>query len=82
MASRTIVGMTERPEAWTVEHFSQANPKGPGQEDVSALLRRVVDTLQDLGEVTVQDLVLNSEVTGDGSDWPSITVYLYRPGSA
>jgi hypothetical protein len=73
--------MSEQPETWTAEHFSQSNPKGPGQGDVPALLRRVADTLEHLGKVEVQDLVLHSEVTEDGFDWPSITVYLRRPES-
>ncbi len=73
--------MSEQPETWTVEQFSQANPKGPGQGDVPALLRRVADTLERLGKVEVQDLVLHSEVTEDGFDWPSITVYLRRSES-
>ena len=74
--------MSEQSRTWTAEHFSQANPKGPGQENVPALLRRVADTLERLGEVEIQDLILHSEITGDGSDWPSITVYLRRPESA
>jgi hypothetical protein len=32
--------------------------------------------------VQVQDLVCHSEVTEDGSEQPSITVYLHRPESA
>lgn len=75
-------GMSEQTKTWTVEHFSQANPMGPGQGDVPALLRRVATSLERLGEVEVQDLVLHSELTEDGSEWPSITVYLCRPGVA
>jgi hypothetical protein len=63
--------------SWTVEHFSQANPIGEGQCDVPALLRRVADAIEDLGDVSVQDLVLHTDVTGDG-DWPSLTVYFHR----
>ncbi|MFE3444620.1 hypothetical protein ACFXNW_16445 [Nocardia sp. NPDC059180] len=55
-------------------HFSQANPKGVGQGNVAALLRAVADTVEELGEVSVTDLILHSETTADG-DWPSITVY-------
>ncbi|WP_234012430.1 hypothetical protein [Nocardia cyriacigeorgica] len=55
-------------------HFSQANPKGPGQGDVAALLRAVADTVDELGAVSVSDVVLHSETTVDG-EWPSITVY-------
>jgi hypothetical protein len=70
--------MSAEPETWTIEHFSQANPRGPGMADIPTLLRRVAATLQHLGPVDVQDLVFHSEVTADGDDWPSITVYLHR----
>lgn len=59
---------------WTVQHFSQANPAGPGQENVPALLRRLADTIEGLGEVEIMDLVMHNEITAKG-DWPSITVY-------
>lgn len=60
----------------TVRHFSQSNPKGLGEGDVPALLRRVANTLEELGPVKVMDLVLhNDELTADGEDWYSITVY-------
>ncbi|WP_344197163.1 helix-turn-helix domain-containing protein [Kribbella karoonensis] len=66
---------TSEPESWTIRHFSQSNPKGVGEGDVPALLRRVADTLEDLGPVKVTDLVLHNELTDDGEDWYSITVY-------
>ena len=69
--------MSSEPEAWTIEHFSQSNPRGPGQDDVPALLRRVADTLETMGDVQVQDLVLHTDVT-DGAEWPSLTVYFHR----
>lgn len=64
---------------WTVSHFSQSNPKGPRQEDVPALLRRVADSIETLGEIDIQDIVCNcpGELTDDGW-WPSITVYYSR----
>jgi hypothetical protein len=62
---------------WAVKHFSQANPAGPHQGDLAALLRRVADSVEALGKVSVQDLVLHTEVTADG-DWPSLTVYYHR----
>ena len=65
------------PPTWTIEHFSQANPAGPGQDDVPALLRRVADTLASMGPIDVQDVVFHAEVTADG-DCPSVTVYLHR----
>jgi hypothetical protein len=56
--------MSER-TSWTVEHFSQANPAGEGQGDVPALLRRVADSIDALGEIEVQDLVLHTHTDFD-----------------
>ena len=58
-------------------HFSQSNPQGAGQDNVPALLRRVADTIDEFGDIDVSDLVLRPEVTSDGEDWPSITVYYH-----
>ncbi|HEX5594666.1 MAG TPA: hypothetical protein VFX61_01390 [Micromonosporaceae bacterium] len=68
--------MSPKPESWTVRHFSQANPAGPGQDSVPALLRRIADTIEQFGKIEVQDLVLRSEVTAEG-DWWSATVYFH-----
>jgi len=62
---------------WTVLHFSQSNPAGEGQGDVAALLRRVADSLDDLGDVQVQDVTFSSGVT-DGEDDLTMTVYYQR----
>jgi hypothetical protein len=61
-------------ESSTCRHFSQSNPVGPEQGDVPALLRRVADSIEALGDVQVQDLVLHTDVNEDG-DWHSLTVY-------
>lgn len=53
-----------------MRHFSQGNPAGPGQDDVPALLRRIAESIEQLGQVWIQDLVLHNEVTADG-DWYS-----------
>jgi hypothetical protein len=67
--------MTDRPSHdWTVRHFSQANPEGPGQGNVPNLLRRVADSIESLGEVEVYDVTFHSEVTGD-ENRVSMTVY-------
>jgi hypothetical protein len=67
---------TSEPESWTIRHFSQSNPKGLDEGDVPALLRRVANTLEELGPVKVMDLVLhNDELTAEAEDWYSITVY-------
>jgi hypothetical protein len=64
---------------WTVEHFSQSNPAGPGQSDIPALLRRVAETLEALGEISVHDVIVHGhhEITEYGP-WPSVTVYFQR----
>lgn len=60
---------------YTMHHFAaQSNPEGTGQGDVPALLRRVADSIEGLGNVQVHDLIMHSEITADG-DWPNLTVY-------
>jgi hypothetical protein len=66
-------------ENWTVQHFSQSNPDGPGQGDVVALLRRVADSLEDLGDVTVQDITFHSEATAEEADLTMTVYYQPRP---
>jgi hypothetical protein len=60
-------------ENWTIRHFSQSNPSGKGQGNVAALLRRVADKLDELGDISVQDLTFHSEPTA-GEDDLTITV--------
>ncbi|KTR38889.1 hypothetical protein NS263_12275 [Curtobacterium oceanosedimentum] len=62
---------------WTINHFSRSNPAGTGQGDVAALLRRVAQSIDDLGDVSVQDLTFASSVTA-GEDDLTVTVY-YHP---
>ncbi|GAB2586089.1 hypothetical protein GCM10009593_26420 [Microlunatus antarcticus] len=61
----------------TIAHFSQSNPSGPTQGDVAALLRRVADSIAELGEVEVQDIAFHSELDDEGDSWPSMTVYFH-----
>lgn len=61
---------------WTINHFSQSNPVGVGQGDVAALLRRVARTIDDLGDVTVQDVTFTSR-PDDGEDDLTMTVYFH-----
>lgn len=70
--------MTEPQKHWTVRHFSQANPAGPGCDSVPALLRRPADSIEALGPVEIQDVVIQSETTPDGP-WRSGTVYFHLP---
>jgi len=67
------------PQSWFIRHFSQANPAGEHQASVSALLRRVADTLDEFDDIEVQHLVMETEITSEGP-WPSITVYFSLPG--
>ena len=71
----------QRPQSWTIRHFSQANPLGPGQDDVPALLRRVADTIEALGPVRVQDVTFGTEATEDGP-WHDLTVYFHQADDA
>ncbi|GGO05313.1 hypothetical protein [Microbispora bryophytorum] len=64
-----------KPISSQMYHFTQNNPEGIGQDSVPALLRRIATTIEELGQVEVYDLIMHNEVTDDGSDWPSITVY-------
>lgn len=62
---------------YTALHFSQSNPQGTGQDNVPALLRRVADTIDELGDVDISNLILHPAITSDGEEWPSITVYYH-----
>jgi hypothetical protein len=74
-----IFRMTTSSGPWSAEHFSQANPEGPGQDDLPALLRRVADSLEGYAPIdVVLDLVLHSEVNEHGNLY-SITAYFRRP---
>lgn len=64
------------PATSMIRHVSQSNRDGDGQGDVAALLRRVADTLDQLGDVQVEDITFHSEVT-DGEDDLSMTVYYH-----
>ncbi|MFJ4667944.1 hypothetical protein [Kitasatospora purpeofusca] len=70
--------MTSTPDSWTVRHFSQANPAGPGFDSRPALLRMLADSIEALGPVEVQDVVLEAEMTEHGP-WRSGTVYFHLP---
>lgn len=72
-----MMRVTERAPSWTIRHFSLANPAGDRQYDVPALLRRVADTLEELGPVEVQDVVFRMEIDGGGEERPSMTVYFH-----
>jgi len=62
-----------------ISHFGQSNPAGPGQGDVPALLRRVADSLGELGDVTVQDITFHAEPTAGEDDLTMTVYYLLKP---
>ena len=64
-------------DEWTMFHFSQSNPDGKGQGEVPALLRRVADSIDTLGDVMVEDITFSTEATSDERDL-SMTVYYHR----
>ncbi len=68
---------TDPRDQWTMFHFSQSNTEGAGQDDVPALLRRIADSIEALGDVDVFDITYSVETT-DGADRPSMSVYYNR----
>jgi hypothetical protein len=69
--------MADPNDPWTVFHFRQSNPDGPGQGDVAALLRRVAEEIDKLGDVDIQDITFSSSVTEEEDDL-TMTVYYNR----
>ncbi|MEV4094351.1 hypothetical protein [Streptosporangium saharense] len=64
--------MSQR-ETWTMHHFSQAG------SDVPGLLRKVAESIEDLGEVEVHDLILHQDICSEDENEYSITVYFGYP---
>ncbi len=69
--------MADELDQWRAFHFSQSNPAGPGQGNVAALLRRVADTIDDLGSVQILDITFQLTPTADEDDL-TLTVYYDR----
>jgi hypothetical protein len=61
---------------YPMKTFAQANPEGPGQDDVPALLRRVADSIERLGTVDVHDLVLHQSINEYGTGY-ALHVYFW-----
>ena len=70
--------MADERDAYTIFHFSQSNPQGSDQGDVPALLRRVADSIAELGDVEVQDITFGTELDKEAEFWPHLTVYYHR----
>lgn len=62
------------PGPWSCLHFSRSNPVGEGQSDWSKLLRTIAESIEDLGDVVILDLVFHDEINEHGS-WPAATCY-------
>ena len=70
--------MREPSAASALRQFSLTDPPGDDRYDVPALLRRVADTLEELGPVEVADVVFDLPPSEDGDERPTITVR-YHP---
>jgi hypothetical protein len=70
--------VSEQPDQWSACHFSLANPEGPGRGDVPRFLRRLADTVQEHGDIEIQDIVFVQEIDDDGDMFPRATVYYHR----
>ena len=68
-------------DEYTIFHFPlrPVQPQRRGNGSRSALLRRVADSIDDLGDVQVQDITFHSEVTGDEDDLTMIVYYHRHP---
>ena len=75
---RLTPAMSTKGNDWTIHHFSQANPKGEGQDDVAALLNRVAHTIRSHGAIRVQDITFHDEIDDKGDHAPAMTVYYSR----
>jgi hypothetical protein len=64
--------MADDRDQWSMFHFSEA-----GRGDVPELLRRVADSIQELGDIQVEDITFSAQPT-DGADEIAITVYYHR----
>jgi hypothetical protein len=72
-----MTGDSDKPiPRWTMFVFSQSNPTGRGQGNVPALLRRLAESVENLGPVVVEDITFRSEPTADERDI-SMTVYYH-----
>jgi hypothetical protein len=77
LSSESMTGDSDKPiPRWTMFVFSQSNPTGRGQGNVPALLRRLAESVENLGPVVVEDITFRSEPTADERDI-SMTVYYH-----
>ncbi len=60
--------------AWTCNHFSISEAQG----EVARLLRKVADSIDELGNIEILDVTFNSETVGRDPD-ATVTVYFSFP---
>lgn len=70
--------MSDQTDKWSVYHFSLTNPVGPGHSDVPRFLRHLADTIEERGNIEIQDIVFVREMDEDGENFPRATVYYHR----
>jgi hypothetical protein len=69
--------MTDPRDLYKMFHFSQSNGNGPQSTKVPELMRGVAQTIEDLGDIDVQDIVFAVGLI-DGEFDPTFTVYYTR----
>ena len=69
-------------DSWTAHHFSLANARDDGADDLPRLLRRVADAIEgrSIDATDILDLTIACEITSDGPWW-SATIYWSPEGS-
>jgi hypothetical protein len=65
------------------QHFSLSNPSGSLRDDVPALLRRVADTIEAIGDVHVLDITYSVDIDVAGyCPWVSVYFTAAAPSGA
>jgi hypothetical protein len=70
--------MSPRREKFQMWHFAKANPVGPDRENVPVLLRRVADSIEELGDVDISDICFHNDFDIGGEPNVHMVVY-YTP---
>jgi hypothetical protein len=58
-------------ESWSSQHFSLANPRDDGADDLPKLLRRIADEIEgrQLDPMNILDLTISQEIIESGPWW-------------
>jgi hypothetical protein len=69
-------------ESWSSQHFSLANPRDDGANDLPKLLRRIADEIEamQLDPMKILDLTISQEIIESGPWW-SASLYWSPAGS-